>query len=57
MIAPLIGPALDRVQHGRRAALAMSFVLRAALAFVLIMDYDGATGSYPSWVLYPARSE
>ncbi len=53
VIAPLIGPALDRVQHGRRAALAMSFILRAALAFVLIMDYDGATGSYPSWVLYP----
>jgi hypothetical protein len=53
VIAPLIGPALDRVQHGRRAALAMSFILRAALAFVLIMDYDGVTGSYPSWVLYP----
>ena len=53
MIAPLIGPALDRVQHGRRAALAMSFLLRTALAVVLIMNYDGATGSYPSWVLYP----
>jgi hypothetical protein len=53
VIAPLIGPALDRVQHGRRAALAMSFILRTALAIVLIMDYDGATGSYPSWVLYP----
>ena len=26
VIAPLIGPALDRVQHGRRVALAMSFV-------------------------------
>lgn len=53
VIAPLIGPALDRVQHGRRAALAMSFLLRTALAVVLIMNYDGATGSYPSWVLYP----
>ncbi len=53
VIAPLIGPALDRVQHGRRAALAMSFMLRTALAIVLIMNYDGATGSYPSWVLYP----
>ncbi|MCI4674623.1 MFS transporter [Mycolicibacterium litorale] len=53
IIAPLIGPALDRVQHGRRAALAMSFMLRTALAIVLIMNYDGATGSYPSWVLYP----
>ncbi|MCV7179385.1 MFS transporter [Mycolicibacterium sphagni] len=51
VIAPLIGPALDRVQHGRRAALAMSFILRTALAIVMIMNYEG--GSYPSWVLYP----
>ncbi|MGI9124463.1 MAG: MFS transporter [Mycobacterium sp.] len=53
VIAPLIGPALDRVQHGRRAALAASFLIRTVLAVVLIANYDGATGSYPSWVLYP----
>ena len=53
MIAPLIGPALDRVQHGRRAALATSFLLRTVLAVVLIMNYDGATGGFQSWVLYP----
>ena len=53
VIAPLIGPALDRLQHGRRAALAMSFLLRTMLAVVLIMNYDSATGSFPSWVLYP----
>ena len=53
VIAPLIGPALDRLQHGRRVALALSFALRTALAVVLIMNYDGATGSFPSWVLYP----
>ncbi len=53
VIAPLIGPALDRLQHGRRAALAMSFLARTVLAVVLIANYDGATGSYPSWVLYP----
>ncbi len=53
VIAPLIGPALDRLQHGRRVALALSFGLRTALAVVLIMNYDGATGSFPSWVLYP----
>jgi hypothetical protein len=53
VIAPLIGPALDRLQHGRRVALATSFALRIALAVVLIMNYDGATGSYPSMVLYP----
>jgi MFS family permease len=53
VIAPLIGPALDRLQHGRRLALAMSFALRTALAVVLIANYDGATGSFPPWVLYP----
>ncbi|MCV7258435.1 MFS transporter [Mycobacterium shimoidei] len=54
VIAPLIGPALDRLQHGRRVALAASFVLRTALAIVLIANYDSATGSFPSWVLYPS---
>lgn len=53
VIAPVIGPALDRLQHGRRVALATSFALRTALAIVLIANYDGATGSFPSWVLYP----
>ncbi|HZA08624.1 MAG TPA: MFS transporter [Mycobacterium sp.] len=52
-IAPLIGPALDRLQHGRRVALATSFALRTGLAVVLIANYDGATGGYPGWVLYP----
>jgi MFS family permease len=53
VVAPLIGPALDRLQHGRRVALALSFALRTALAVVLIMNYDGASGSFPSMVLYP----
>lgn len=53
VIAPLIGPALDKLQHGRRVALAMSFALRTALALLLIINYDGASGSFPSWVLYP----
>ena len=53
VIAPLIGPALDKLQHGRRVALALSFALRTALAVVLIMNYDGATNSFPPWVLYP----
>ena len=53
VIAPLIGPALDRLQHGRRVALATSFALRTALAVVLIANYDGANGSFPPWVLYP----
>ncbi|MBO0881834.1 MAG: MFS transporter, partial [Mycobacterium sp.] len=53
VVAPLIGPALDRLQHGRRVALAASFALRTGLAVVLITNYDGATGSFPLWVLYP----
>src|SRR6476620_2300972 len=53
VIAPLIGPALDRLQHGRRVALATSFALRTVLVVVLIANYDSATGSFPSWVLYP----
>jgi MFS family permease len=53
VIAPLIGPALDRLQHGRRVALAASFALRTALAVLLIDSYDAATGGFPSWVLYP----
>ncbi len=53
IVAPVIGPALDRVQHGRRAALAASFGLRTILAVLLILNYDAATGSFPPWVLYP----
>lgn len=47
LIAPLIGPMLDRLQHGRRIALATSFLLRTVLAVVLVFNFD-------SWVLYPA---
>ncbi len=46
IIAPLIGPALDRLQTGRRLALAASFAARAVVAVVLIFSFD-------SWVLYP----
>ncbi|HEX7323027.1 MAG TPA: MFS transporter [Mycobacterium sp.] len=53
LVAPLIGPALDRLQHGRRVALATSFMLRTTLALVLVVNYDGVSGSFPSWVLYP----
>lgn len=46
VIAPLIGPALDRLQHGRRIALAASSFARAILAVVMAVNFD-------SWVLYP----
>lgn len=46
VIAPLIGPLLDRLQRGRRLALATSFAVRAVLAVVLILQFD-------TWALYP----
>ncbi|MFC4603472.1 MFS transporter [Rhodococcus kronopolitis] len=47
VVAPLIGPMLDRLQHGRRVALAASFALRTVLAVLLVFNFD-------SWALYPA---
>ncbi len=47
LIAPVIGPLLDRCQRGRRAALAVSFAGRALLAVVMALNYD-------NWLLYPA---
>lgn len=47
VVAPVIGPLLDKLQRGRRAALAVSFGGRAVLAVVMALNYD-------NWVLYPA---
>ncbi len=47
IVAPLIGPALDRLQRGRRIALAASSFARAVLAIIMAFNFD-------SWVLYPA---
>ena len=47
VIAPVIGPALDRLRHGRRTALAVSFGVRVLLAAVMALNFDG-------WALYPA---
>ncbi|MFR9750838.1 MFS transporter [Nocardia sp. 004] len=46
VIAPLIGPMLDRLQRGRRLALATSFAVRAIVAVALIIEFD-------TWALYP----
>jgi MFS family permease len=46
LVAPVIGPMLDRIQRGRRAALAVSFAGRVALALLLAFNYG-------SWLLYP----
>lgn len=47
VIAPLIGPALDRLQRGRRIALAASYGVRVVLAIILALNFD-------TWMLYPA---
>ncbi|MGW3469432.1 MFS transporter [Saccharopolyspora sp. NPDC000995] len=47
VIAPVIGPALDRLQQGRRIALAASFAVRVLLSAVMALNFN-------SWLLYPA---
>ena len=47
IVAPVIGPALDRLQRGRRWALAASHLGRAVLALVMLRHFDDL------W-LYPA---
>jgi len=49
LMAPLIGPLLDRVRHGRRYALAATMLPRAFLAW----EMAGAVDSGSRW-LYPA---
>ncbi|MFJ3926413.1 MFS transporter [Streptomyces sp. NPDC090022] len=49
LLAPVIGPLLDRLPHGRRAAMAASMLARALLA--LMMSGAVATGGLE---LYPA---
>ncbi|MGP4005319.1 MFS transporter [Streptomyces sp. 4N124] len=49
LLAPVIGPLLDRIPHGRRAAMAMAMLARALLA--LILAGAVSTGSIE---LYPA---
>lgn len=44
VLAPVIGPLLDRLPHGRRAAMAASMLARALLA--LLMSGAVATGAF-----------
>ncbi|MFW0785452.1 MFS transporter [Gordonia sp. CPCC 206044] len=57
LIAPLIGPLLDRLQHGRRIAMAGTFGLRTVLALLIMANcsWDAAAEQlqYDPWVLYP----
>jgi len=51
VMAPVIGPLLDRFRHGRRYALALTFVTRAFLAWVMA---DAVSGGKEGFALYPA---
>jgi hypothetical protein len=48
VVAPVIGPALDRVRHGRRWVMAGTAVGRAVLAAVMAMNFTDL------YVLFPA---
>ncbi len=49
LLAPIVGPLLDRLPHGRRAAMAGAFIARAFMA--LLLSSAVVTGSIE---LYPA---
>ncbi|WP_232792384.1 MFS transporter [Actinacidiphila yeochonensis] len=49
LLAPVVGPLLDRMQHGRRAAMAGSLMARAALAWTMAGVVSTAgLGLYPA---------
>ena len=54
LLAPVIGPLLDRVRRGRRYALATTMVVRAFLAWVMAGAVGTAEGSDAAFALYPA---
>ncbi|HVN13313.1 MAG TPA: hypothetical protein VMT69_14555 [Kineosporiaceae bacterium] len=50
LLAPVIGPVLDRVRSGRRYAMATTMLVRAFLAWVMA---DAVTGGSTPFSLYP----
>lgn len=51
VLAPVLGPLLDRFSNGRRYALALTFVTRAFLAWVMA---GAVAGGEEAFALYPA---
>ncbi|MPQ99306.1 MFS transporter [Modestobacter sp. I12A-02628] len=47
LLAPVIGPLLDRLQRGRRAAMAGALIGRTVLALVMLFHFDDL-GLYPA---------
>jgi MFS family permease len=54
VVAPILGPLLDRVRHGRRAALAVTMLARAALALAIGHSLGQDTSVTQALTLYPA---
>jgi hypothetical protein len=47
LVAPVIGPVLDRFQHGRRVAMATSAFGRALLAILMAQNFDNLYALFP----------
>jgi MFS family permease len=47
LVAPVIGPMLDRIQRGRRLAMCVTSIGQALACLVMATNFDG-------WLLYPA---
>ncbi|MCW2541037.1 MAG: transporter [Frankiales bacterium] len=48
VVAPIIGPALDRVQHGRRWVMAGTAIGRAVLAVVMAQNFNDLLVLFPA---------
>jgi MFS family permease len=48
LVAPFIGPVLDRMQRGRRLALAGTAVGRACLAYIMAANFNTEIALYPA---------
>ena len=48
LVAPFIGPALDRLRRGRRLALAATAGGRAVLAWIMAAQFDNGLALYPA---------
>ena len=47
LLAPVIGPLLDRLPSGRRSAMALSMLARAAIAWMMTSSINGSLTIYP----------
>lgn len=47
LVAPVIGPALDRIQRGRRLAMCIASAGQVLMCVLMALNFD-------SWILYPA---